>query len=89
MTSVDIEVKGQPLYLETGKFAKQADGSVIVKYGDTVVLATAVAKKEARKDIDFFPLSVDYREHSVVAKYIELPVRVEIRPQSKTSVLAA
>jgi polyribonucleotide nucleotidyltransferase len=67
MTSVDIEVKGQPLYLETGKFAKQADGSVIVKYGDTVVLATAVAKKEARKDIDFFPLTVDYQEKAYAA----------------------
>ncbi len=67
MTKVDTEVKGQPLYLETGKFAKQADGSVIVKYGDTVVLATAVAKKEARKDIDFFPLTVDYQEKAYAA----------------------
>ncbi len=67
MTNVDTEVKGQPLYLETGKFAKQADGSVIVKYGDTVVLATAVAKKEARKDIDFFPLTVDYQEKAYAA----------------------
>ncbi len=67
MTSVDIEVKGQPLYLETGKFAKQADGSVIVKYGDTIVLATAVAKKEARVDIDFFPLTVDYQEKAYAA----------------------
>jgi polyribonucleotide nucleotidyltransferase len=67
MTSVDIEVKGKPLYLETGKFAKQADGSVVVKYGDTVVLATAVAKKEARSDIDFFPLTVDYQEKAYAA----------------------
>ncbi|MEN8264347.1 MAG: polyribonucleotide nucleotidyltransferase [Nitrospirota bacterium] len=67
MTNVDTEVKGQPLYLETGKFAKQADGSVIVKYGDTIVLATAVAKKEARKDIDFFPLTVDYQEKAYAA----------------------
>ena len=67
MTNVNVEVKGQPLYLETGKFAKQADGSVIVRYGDTVVLATAVAKKEARKDIDFFPLTVDYQEKAYAA----------------------
>ncbi len=67
MTNVEIEVKGKPLYLETGKFAKQADGSVIVRYGDTVVLATAVAKKEARKDIDFFPLTVDYQEKAYAA----------------------
>jgi len=67
MTSVDSEVKGKTLSLETGKFAKQADGSVIVRYGDTVVLATAVAKKEARKDIDFFPLTVDYQEKAYAA----------------------
>jgi polyribonucleotide nucleotidyltransferase len=67
MTNVDIEVKGKPLYLETGKFAKQADGSVVVKYGDTVVLATAVAKKEARSDIDFFPLTIDYQEKAYAA----------------------
>lgn len=67
MTNVDIELKGKSLYLETGRFAKQADGSVLVKYGDTVVLATAVAKKEAREDIDFFPLTIDYQEKAYAA----------------------
>ena len=67
MKQVKTEVKGQPLYLETGVFAKQADGSVIVRYGDTVVLATAVAKKEAREDIDFFPLTIDYQEKAYAA----------------------
>ncbi|RJQ49080.1 MAG: polyribonucleotide nucleotidyltransferase [Nitrospiraceae bacterium] len=67
MTHVDIEVKGKPLYLETGRFARQADGSVVVRYGDTVVLATAVASKEPRKDVDFFPLTVDYQEKAYAA----------------------
>lgn len=67
MTSVQLEVRGKSLILETGRFAKQADGSIIVKYGDTMVLATAVAKKEARKDIDFFPLTIDYQEKAYAA----------------------
>ncbi|MBS1112190.1 MAG: pnp, partial [Nitrospirae bacterium] len=67
MTSVELEVKDKSLTLETGRFAKQADGSVIVKYGDTIVLATAVAKKEARADIDFFPLTIDYQEKAYAA----------------------
>lgn len=67
MTHVEIEVKGNPLYIETGRFARQADGSVIVRYGDTVVLATAVASKEPRKDVDFFPLTVDYQEKAYAA----------------------
>ncbi len=67
MTNVEIELKGNSLRLETGLFAKQADGSVIARYGDTVVLATAVAKKEARADIDFFPLTIDYQEKAYAA----------------------
>lgn len=64
---VELDVKGTSLVLETGKFAKQADGSVIVRFGDTMVLATVVAKKEARKDIDFFPLTIDYQEKTYAA----------------------
>ncbi|KPK01819.1 MAG: polynucleotide phosphorylase/polyadenylase [Nitrospira bacterium SG8_35_4] len=67
MTNVEIEVKGKSLKLESGRFAKQANGSVVVRYGDTVVLATAVAKKEAREDIDFFPLTIDYQEKAYAA----------------------
>ena len=67
MTKVELEVKGKTLSLETGRFAKQADGSVILKYGDTVVLATAVAAKEAREGIDFFPLTIDYQEKTYAA----------------------
>ena len=67
MKNVEIEVKGKSLSLETGLFAKQADGSVVARYGDTVVLATAVAKKEAKEDIDFFPLTIDYQEKAYAA----------------------
>lgn len=67
MINVELELKGKSLYLETGRFAKQADGSIIARYGDTVILATAVAKKEAREDIDFFPLTVDYQEKAYAA----------------------
>jgi len=67
MTNVDIEVKGNTLNLETGRFAKQADGSIVATFGDTVVLATAVAKKEVRENIDFFPLTIDYQEKAYAA----------------------
>ncbi len=67
MTHVEIEVKGKPLYLETGRFARQADGSVLARYGETVVLATAVSSKEPRKDTDFFPLTIDYQEKAYAA----------------------
>ncbi len=55
------------LSIETGRLAGQANGSVMVRYGDTVVLATATATKEPRPDIDFFPLTVDYEERMYAA----------------------
>ena len=58
----EIEIGGKILSLETGRFAKQANGAVMVKYGDTMVLVTAVASEEAKEDQDFFPLQVEYRE---------------------------
>lgn len=58
----EIEIGGKQLRLETGRFAKQANGAVMVTYGDTMVLATAVATEEPKEGIDFFPLSVEYRE---------------------------
>ncbi len=67
MTNAEIEVKGKTLNLETGRFAKQADGSIVATFGDTVVLATAVAKKEVRENIDFFPLTIDYQEKAYAA----------------------
>ena len=53
---------GREISIETGKLATQADGSVVVKMGDTMLLATVVSNKEARENVDFLPLSVDYQE---------------------------
>lgn len=58
----EMELGGRPIVLETGKLAKQANGAVLVRYGDTVVLVTATMSKEPREGIDFFPLVVDYEE---------------------------
>ena len=55
------------LVLETGKVARQADGAVMVTYGETVVLCTAVGAKSPRPDIDFFPLTVNYQEKAFAA----------------------
>ncbi|WP_242325511.1 polyribonucleotide nucleotidyltransferase [Faecalibaculum rodentium] len=57
-----FEFEGRPLIVETGEIAKQADGAVLVRYGDTVTLSTAVASKQAKEGIDFFPLTVQYEE---------------------------
>ncbi len=62
-----IKVGDKDFTIETGKVAKQADGSVVVRYGDTMVLVTAVSSREAREGIDFFPLTVEYRESSYSA----------------------
>lgn len=59
---VETEIGGRKLILETGRMARQADGAVVARYGDTVVLSTAVACKEVRESIDFLPLTVDYQE---------------------------
>ncbi|HEY0056650.1 MAG TPA: polyribonucleotide nucleotidyltransferase [Pedobacter sp.] len=58
---------GRIIEIETGKLAKQADGSVVVKMGDTMLLATVVSSKEAKEGIDFLPLSVDYQEKYAAA----------------------
>lgn len=63
----ETEVGRRKLVIETGDIAKQANGSVIVKYGDTVVLTTACAEKEPKEDIDFFPLTVNYIERTYAA----------------------
>lgn len=65
--SYSIEVAGRPLSIETGELAKQANGSVLVRYGDTVVLVTAVGSTEPREGIDFFPLRVDFEERQYAA----------------------
>ena len=58
----EIEVEGKKITLATGKIARQADGAVIAKCGETIVLATAVGAKKVNPDVDYFPLSVNYQE---------------------------
>ena len=64
---VEIQWGGRPLILETGKIARQADGAVLVTYGETVVLATVVSMKEPKPGQDFFPLTVNYQEKTYAA----------------------
>ncbi|MEC9342279.1 MAG: polyribonucleotide nucleotidyltransferase, partial [Pseudomonadota bacterium] len=65
--TVEIDWGGRPLTLETGKVARQADGSVIATYGETVVHATVVAAKQPKPGQDFFPLTVNYQEKTYAA----------------------
>src|SRR5437867_3044341 len=64
---VSTMVGERELSIEVGKLAKQADGAALVRYGETVVLVTACAAKEPREGLDFFPLTVDYRENFYAA----------------------
>ncbi|HEY3346751.1 MAG TPA: polyribonucleotide nucleotidyltransferase [Nitrospirota bacterium] len=64
---VETTVRGKVLSIETGKIARQASGAVVVTYGDTVILATAVASKVEREGQDFFPLTCDYLEKTYSA----------------------
>src|SRR5882724_2938698 len=64
---VEIDWAGHKLKLETGKFARQADGAVLATYGETTVLATVVAARQAKPGIDFFPLTVNYQEKAFAA----------------------
>ena len=65
--SVSVTVGDQELTFESGKLAKQADGAVVVRSGETMVLATAQGKMEAREGADFFPLTVDVEERMYAA----------------------
>ncbi len=65
--TVSVEIGGQEITFETGKVAKQADGAVVVRSGDTMILATAVGRQEARPDADFFPLTIDVEERMYAA----------------------
>ncbi len=60
----EIDVAGRKLVIETGRVAKQADGAVVVRYGETVVLVTAVADRRPKAEVNFVPLTVDYRENT-------------------------
>ena len=62
-----IKLGDKELTVETGKVAKQADGAVVVRYGDTMILVTAVSARTAKEGLDFFPLTVEYRESTYSA----------------------
>ena len=62
-----IQFGAHTLTLETGEIARQADGAVLVSYGDTAVLVTVVGKQEVKEGQDFFPLTVDYQEKTYAA----------------------
>ena len=63
----EIDFGGRPLILETGKIARQADGAVMVSYGETKVLCTAVGSRSPKPGVDFFPLTVNYQEKTFAA----------------------
>jgi polyribonucleotide nucleotidyltransferase len=67
LQTVDIDLDGRKITLETGKIAKQANGAVVVRSGDSVVLVTAVSAEEPKVGANFFPLTVDYREYTYAA----------------------
>jgi len=80
----EVEIGGKNLSIETGRFAKQANGSVMVRYGDTMVLVTAVAADEPREGLDYFPLQVEYREKtSAAGKFPGGFIKREGRPSEK------
>lgn len=84
-----FDMSGRTLLVEVEKFAKQANGSAMVRYGDTVLLVTATASKEPREGIDFFPLTVDYEERMYsVGKIPGGFIKREGRPTEK-AILAA
>jgi len=80
----EVEIGGRLFSIETGRYAKQANGSVMVRYGDTMVLVTAVASAESKPDQDFFPLQVEYREKtSAAGKFPGGYIKREGRPSEK------
>ncbi len=84
VSRVERQIGGRTLSIETGKIAKQADGAVVVQYGDTVVLVAAVTAPPRTEDVDFFPLSVDYREkQSAAGKFPGGFIKREGRPSTK------
>jgi polyribonucleotide nucleotidyltransferase len=89
MSKVEVEIGGKTISLETGKLAKQANGAVLVRCGDTVVLVTAVGREEARESQDFFPLTVDIEERMYAAGKIPGGfIKRESRPSEKAILTA-
>jgi polyribonucleotide nucleotidyltransferase len=82
--TVEVDLHGTKISLETGKIAKQASGSVVVRSGDSVVLVTAVANASPKPGASFFPLTVDYREYTYAAgKFPGGFIKREGRPSEK------
>jgi len=80
----EVEIGGKIFSIETGRYARQANGAVMVRYGDTMVLVTAVASTEVKEDQDFFPLQVEYREKtSAAGKFPGGFIKREGRPTEK------
>ena len=89
ITTKNIEVAGRALSIETGRVAEQANGAVVIRQGDSVVLSTVVMSKEPREGIDFFPLTCDYEEKLYAAGKIPGAfMRREGRP-SEAAILAS
>ncbi len=84
MNTIEVEVGGQTITLETGRLAKQANGAVLVRCGDTVVLVSAVMREDVREGQDFFPLTVDVEErHYAAGKIPGGFIKRESRPSEK------
>lgn len=84
MEIFQVDMGGKTLTLETGKLAKQANGAVMMRYGDTALLVTATASPEPREGVDFFPLTVDYEERLYAVGRIPGGfIRREGRPSEK------
>src|SRR3954454_24771882 len=82
--TVEIDLFGSKISLETGKIAKQANGSVVVRSGDSVVLVTATSAEKPKVGANFFPLTVDYREYTYAAgKFPGGFIKREGRPSEK------
>jgi polyribonucleotide nucleotidyltransferase len=80
---------GRTITIETGKLAKQADGSVVVRMGETMLLATVCSKKEAAEDVDFLPLSVEYQEkYAAVGRFPGGFFKREARPSTYEILIA-
>src|SRR6202790_3392656 len=84
LNTVEIDLDGRKITIETGKVAKQANGSVVVRSGDSVVLVSACANEEPKPGAAFFPLTVDYREYTYAAGKIPGGfIKREGRPSEK------
>ncbi len=84
MNTIEVEVGGQTITLETGRLAKQANGAVLVRCGDTVVLVAATMREDVREGQDFFPLTVDVEErHYAAGKIPGGFIKRESRPSEK------